>query len=286
MCLRLGNFGWVLEVKIMFLSHYFFPEAGAAAARVFGHCRRWVSSGHEVTVVTCAPNYPSGVLYPGYSNRFRMIDEVEGVRVVRVFTYLGGNRSKFHRSMNYLTYTMFAYVQALFECHVDVVIATSGHLLCGLAGAIVSLSLRKPFVLEVRDLWPESIVAVGASRRGIFVRLMEVIERFIYRRACHIVTVGDGYRDALASRNVDRRDVSVIMNGVDGELFRPRPPSKCIERRFGTKGRFVVSYCGAIGLAHGLDVVIRAARLLRERARTDILFMLVGDGAQLSGAAL
>lgn len=268
-------------MKILFFSHYFYPEGGAAAARLFGHCRRWASDGHEVTVVTCAPNYPAGVLFPGYSNRFRSVEIVEGIRVVRVFTYMGSNRSEFHRSINYVTYMLLAYVQTLCEFRTDVVIATSGHLLCGVTGAALAASLRKPFVLEVRDLWPESVVAVGAVGSRSALRLLERLERYMYRRACHIVTVGDGYREALRSRDVDPKDVSVIMNGVDSELFVPGPPSEEIRSKYNMGGRFVVTYCGTIGLAHGLDVVIRAARLLHERGRTDVLFLLVGDGAQL-----
>ena len=268
-------------MRILFFSHYFPPEGNAPALRTFDHCTRWAAAGHEVTVVTCAPNHPDGRLYPSYRNRLRQVEDVKGVRVVRVATFLAANKDKWRRIANYLSYLVTAVLAGLFERRPDVVIATSPQFFCGWAGVLVGRLRRRPFLLEVRDLWPESILAVRAMRFRVGLRPIEVLERWMYRAARHIVTVGDGYRERLIERGVDPSRISVIMNGVDSERFFAQEPDRVLARQFGVSGRFVVTYCGTIGLAHGLEVVLRAGALLIEHGRRDVVFLLVGGGARL-----
>ena len=268
-------------MRILFLSHYFPPEGNAPATRTFAHCRRWVSAGHEVTVVTPAPHYPRGVLYPGYRNRLRQIQNFDGIRVVRVFTYLAANEGTWKRVANYLSYMIAAVLFGLFERRPDIVIATSPQFFCGWAGVLISRLRRRPLLLEIRDLWPESIVAVGAIQSRGALRLIEKLEQWMYRAARHIVTVGKGYRQGLIERGVDPDRVSVVMNGVDTRAFFPRGKDQEFAEQLGVADRFVITYCGTIGLAHGLDIVLRAAVLLLERRRREIVFLLVGDGALL-----
>ena len=267
-------------MRILFFSHYFPPEGNAPASRTFDHCTRWAAAGHEVTVVTCAPNHPRGRLYPGYRNRPRQIEYMEGVRVVRVMTYLAANEGAWRRTANYLSYLAAAVPAGLLEPRPDVVIATSPQFFCGWAGVLASRLRRRPFLLEIRDLWPESIAAVDAMRSRTALRLLEKLERGMYRAARHIVTVGDGYRARLIERGVEPHRISVVMNGVDRTRFFPREADRDLAGRLGVAGRFVVTYCGTIGMAHGLEVVLRAGRLLIERGRRDVVFLLVGDGAR------
>ena len=268
-------------MRILFFSHYFPPEWNAPAMRTYGHCRYWVGAGHEVTVVTCAPHHPRGVLYPGYRNRLRQIEEVNGIRVVRCLTYLTPNEGKWKRGASYLSYLVAAVVCGLVERRPDVVIATSPQFFCGWAGVLVSRLRRRPLLLEIRDLWPESIAAVDAMRARPALWLLERLEQWMYRAARHIVTVGDGYRQGLIERQVAPEQLSVVTNGVDRTLFFPRDRDREVADQLGVTGRFVITYCGAIGLAHGLEVVLRAAALLRERDRSEIVFLMVGDGARL-----
>ena len=268
-------------MRILFLSHYFPPEGNAPALRTFDHCTRWAAAGHDVTVVTCAPNHPGGKLYPGYRNRLRQVEFVEGIRVVRVVTFLAANRGRWRRIANYLSYLAAAVPAGLFERRPDIVVATSPQFFCGWAGVLVSRLRRRPLLLEIRDLWPESILAVDAMRFRIGLRLLETLERWMYGAARRVVTVGDGYRTRLIERGVDPARVSVVMNGVDFRRFFAREPDRALAGRLGVAGRFVVTYCGTIGLAHGLEVVLRAGALLIERGRRDVVFLLVGDGARL-----
>ena len=267
-------------MRILFFSHYFPPEGNAPASRTFDHCTRWAAAGHEVTVVTCAPNHPRGRLYPGYRNRPRQVEYMEGVRVVRVATYLAANEGAWRRTASYLSYLVAAVPAGLLEPRPDVVIATSPQFFCGWAGVLAGRLRRRPFLLEIRDLWPESIAAVDAMRSRTALRLLEKLERGMYRAARHIVTVGDGYRARLIERGVEPHRISVVMNGVDRTRFFPREADRDLAGRLGVAGRFVVTYCGTIGMAHGLEVVLRAGRLLIERDRRDVVFLLVGDGAR------
>ena len=268
-------------MRILFFSHYFPPEGNAPAARTHAHCTRWAAAGHDVTVVTCTPNHPRGVVYPGYRNRLRHVEVVDGVRVVRVLTYLAANRGFRRRTVSWLSYLAAATLAGCLERRPDVVIATSPQPLCAWAGVLVSRLHRRPLLLEVRDLWPESVAGVGALRSRPVLGLIGLIAEGPCRAAARIVTVGEGYRQGLADRGIDPAGIDVVMNGVDRELFRPRPADPALAARLGVAGRFVVAYCGTIGLAHGLEVVLRAAAALAARGRRDVVFVLAGDGARL-----
>jgi len=267
-------------MHILYLSHYFVPENNAPAARVHAMAREWVREGHQVTVLTGAPNVPAGVVYDGYRNGLWQDEWIDGIHTIRVWTYLAPNAGTVRRTVNFVSYFVSASVAAAFVRRPDVVIATSPQFFAGWAGVPAHWAHRAPFVLEVRDLWPESITAVGAMDRGLAVRALEVMERTLYAAADNIVTVGDGYREQLMARGVPTAKIDVVTNGVDTELFYPRDPDPAVRARYGVaRDAFVVVFAGTIGMASGLDVVLRAARRLRARDRTDIVFLLVGDGA-------
>ncbi len=266
-------------MRILFLSHYFAPEGNAPATRVHALTRRWVRAGHHVTVVTCTPNVPSGVVYEGYENRWRQREEVDGVEVVRVWTWLAPNAGTARRVVSYVSFMVTATLAGLSGPRPDVVIATSPQFFCGWAGVFVAWLRRRPLVLEIRDLWPESIVAVGAMRASRLIRLLEWFERRLYAAAGRIVTVGEGYRRELEARGVAPASIDVVPNGVDLSVFQPGADGSAVRAEYGLGERFVCAYLGTIGMGCGLDVVLRAARRLRELGRDDLVFLLVGDGA-------
>jgi len=268
------------RLRILFLSHYFPPEGNAPASRVHEMCKRWGRMGHDVQVITCAPNAPAGAVYPGYRNRFLAREQIDGIEVLRVWTLIAANRGRLRRGLSFLSYLVMGTLAGLFVKRPDVVIATSPQFFCGLAGTCVSKPRRLPFLLEIRDIWPASIAAVGAMKKRVLLRLLEVLEHLMYRSATRIVTVGDGYREELAHRGVDPERVDVVTNGVDREIFEASTADgSAVRRDRQLDGSFVCSYVGTIGMACGLDVVLRAAQILSERGRSDVRFMLVGDGA-------
>ena len=277
-------------MRILFLSHYFPPEGNAPATRVSALTKRWVAEGHEVTVVTSAPNVPDGVVYDGYKNRVKpQEEEVDGVRVFRVWTYLAPNRGSGRRILNYLSYMVSAVLKVLFLRRPDVIIATSPQFFCGWAGVLSKWwyrvsrigAARPRFVLEIRDIWPESIGAVDAmSQRSVMVRILEWLEVRMYAAAHCIVTVGEGYRQRLLERGVPEEKMAIVMNGVDRDfLEREIPDPGALRAEWGLKDKFVCSYIGTIGMASGLEIVLRAARILRRRQENRVRFLLVGDGA-------
>ena len=238
----------------------------------------WAKQGHQVTVVTSAPNHPDGIVYPGYKNRFFHNETVDGVSVVRVWTYLAANEGFARRTLNYVSYMISAAMAAPRLPRSDVYVSTSPQFFCGLAGMLAAKMRRTPWVLEVRDLWPESIVTVGAMHRGMTIRFLEWLERLAYRKADRIVAVTDSFAPHIAERCQGAAKIDVIKNGVDLSLFKRGADGGEIKRRFGLEGRFVAAYVGTHGMAHGLDTMLDAAELLRNDPRFG--FLMVGGGAE------
>ena len=268
-------------MHILFLSHYFVPENNAPAARVHGMAKEWARLGHRVTVLTGAPNVPAGVVYEGYRNRLYQEEWIEGIRTARVWTYLAANRGRVRRGLNFLSYMAAAGAAgSALRPRADVVIATSPQFFAGWAGVPVSRAHGAPLVLEIRDIWPDSITAVGALKEGRVVRALEGLERALYDAADHIVAVGEGYRQNMIRKGVPAAKIDVVTNGVDADLFTPRPADTALRERLGfAPHTFVVTFAGTIGMASGLDVALGAARRLKVQGRDDVAFLLIGDGA-------
>jgi len=266
-------------MKILFFSHYFPPEVNAPASRTHANCKRWAAAGHRVTVITCAPNCPDGVVYKGYRNRLFQREVMDGIEVIRVWTFLAPNKGTFFRIVNYLSYMLSGIVVGIFQKKPDIMIATSPQFFCGWAGIIAGRLRNVPLLLEIRDIWPESIIAVGAIKNVTVIRFIELWEKKMYRLARHIIAVGEGYKQQLLGKGVSSQRISVVMNGVDKSMFFPRPADTKLKSQLRLTDKFVCSYVGTIGLAGGLEVVLRAALILEEMKRDDIVFLLVGSGA-------
>jgi len=268
-------------MHILFLTDNFPPEVNAPAARTHEHCRCWVRAGHRVTVITGSPNFPSGRPHPGYGNPLWRRERLDGIAVVRVWTYISANEGLLRRSLDYASYMAAAVLAAPFVRDVDVVVATSPQIFTACAGAVIGALRRKPFVFELRDLWPESIRAVGAVRNAAVLAGLERLELFLYRRAAAIVTVTRAFRDNLVRRGVDGGRIAVVTNGADLSRFVPRSRDAALADDLGLTGRFVCGYVGTHGMAHCLDTVLDCAlRLQAHPQGRDIRFLFVGDGAE------
>jgi glycosyltransferase involved in cell wall biosynthesis len=256
---------------------------GAPAARVSELARHWVRAGHGVTVLTGFPNHPDGVVRPEYRRRLRRMvcrERVDGVQVVRTWLLPFPNRKAYERMLNYSSFCVSAALTASFLERPDVVIATSPQLLVGLSGWWAAQVKAVPFVLEVRDLWPESLAAVGmGNANSLLHRGLGKIAGFLYRKAEHIVVVTPAFREHLARVwKVPAAKISVVQNGVETRLFSPRNRDLELRKQLNAEGKFVVSFIGTIGLAHGLETVIAAAERLQNVAR-DVMFVLLGEGS-------
>ena len=201
-------------MRILFLSDNFPPEVNAPASRTFEHCREWVKAGHQVTVITCNPNFPQGKLFAGHTNRLMpRRDTVEGIEVVRVWSYITANEGFAKRVLDYLSFAFTAFLAGLRE-RPDVIVATSPQFFTTLAGAALSMVKNRPWIFEVRDLWPESIAAVGAMKTGALLRWLEKLELALYRHADRVVVVTDAFKRNLAGRGIDPAKIGVVTNGV------------------------------------------------------------------------
>lgn len=265
-------------MRILFLSHYFPPEVNAPATRTYEHCRQWVRDGHQVTVVTCAPSHPQGRVYEGYRNRFYQEEARDGIRVVRIWTFVTANEGFLKRTLNYISYMCSACIVSLFLPKADIVLSTSPQFFNGLAGYFVSKLRRIPWVLEIRDLWPESIVAVGAIKSSIIISLLEWIERFAYRKADRIVPVTDSFKTYMLGKGIEAGKIAVVKNGVDLAQYAPCDGASALADELGVKGKFVVAYFGTHGMAHHLETILHAAHRLS--GSNNIVFLMVGDGAE------
>jgi colanic acid biosynthesis glycosyl transferase WcaI len=265
-------------MHILFLTDNFLPETNAPASRTFEHTRRWVGAGHAVTIITCAPNFPAGKVFAGYRNRLWQEEWIEGVRVIRVWTYITANEGFVRRTLDYISFGIGALLAGLFVRKVDVIVSTSPQFFCAIGGCALAWLRGKPFVFELRDLWPDSIAAVGALRNGGIFRILKRLEYFMYRRAALIVSVTQSFRKILVANGIQSEKIVVVTNGVDANTFTPGPPSQPLRERHALEGKFVAAYVGTIGLAHGLVSLLDAAEGLRHR--DDVGFVLVGTGAE------
>ncbi len=270
-------------MHILFLSDNFPPEVNAPASRTFEHCREWVRAGHEVTVITCAPNFPKGKVFDGYRNRLWQKTTLEGIRVIRVWTFISANAGFFRRILDYVSFMVSAVLAAPFVRRVDVVIGTSPQLFSACGACIVGFYKRVPYVFELRDLWPESIKAVGAINNPRIYQFLERIEMLLYRRAALIVSVTHAFKRVLIARGIDASKISVVTNGVDHSAFKAREKDHELAANLGLADKFVVGYIGTHGMAHALETVLDAADAVRRWPNGDrYRFLLLGDGAQKS----
>lgn len=268
-------------MHILFLTDNFPPEVNAPASRTFEHCREWVKAGHRVSVITCAPNFPGGRLYEGYRNLLWQAERMDGIRVIRVWSYITANEGFIKRILDYVSFMISAIVAVPFMPGVDVVIGTSPQFFTVCGAWIVSRMKRAPFVFELRDIWPESIKAVGAMKDSAVIRLLEKLEMFLYRKAARIVSVTESFKRVLVSRGVDGHKIKVVTNGVDLKGFRPRPKDAELKALFGLEGKFVAGYVGTHGMAHALETILAAADRIRQIDENDVYrFILLGNGAR------
>jgi colanic acid biosynthesis glycosyl transferase WcaI len=257
---------------------------GAPSARVSELSRHWANAGHDVTVLTGFPNHPDGVIRPGYRKHFRRgvhREQMDGVNVIRTWLLPFPNRKSHERVLNYSSFCASASITGSFLDRPDVVIATSPQLLAGLSGWWVSKLKNTPLVLEIRDLWPESLAAVGVGRSSSLLhRALAKLAGFLYREADHIAVVTPAFRERLIEDwQVPEPKISVVPNGVETQLFSPQKSDPQLRKALNAEEKFVVSYIGTLGLAHGLETLIAAAERLQFIA-PQVLFLIVGEGAE------
>ena len=273
-------------MKILYVSQYFPPEMGAPAARATELAHHWAQAGHEVSILTGFPNHPTGVVPDEWKARLRRLsyrERVGGVDVYRTWLWPLPNRKSHERMRNYASFCVSAALRGLTLPRPDVVIATSPQLLVGLSGWWLSFTRSIPFVFEVRDLWPESLTAVGVSGEdSLLHQSLSRIARFLYDHCHRIVVVTPAFKERLIEDwRVPSEKIAIVENGVETEQFAPASNEAIatLRKTLNAEGKFIVSYVGTMGNAHGLETLLDAAAQLQTQT-PDVLFLLIGEGAE------
>ncbi len=262
---------------ILFVTLYYPPEKAAPAVRISETAARLVAQGYEVTILTTAPNYPTGIVPPEYRGRIVAEEWCQGVHVVRVWSYTCPNKGFLRRILAQLSFGCLAPLLGWSKMgRPDVVIVESPPLFNAIGGRILSRYKKCPFIFLVSDLWPASAVQLGMLRNRALIQLAEWLEWSTYQRASLIWAVTEGIRTKIISRGLSPKKVFLLTNGVDTEKFRPLPRAQA-RRDFGWSDKFTALYAGTHGLAHGLTTLLDAAERLR--VRSDIQIVFAGDGA-------
>ena len=264
-------------MKIIFFTDHFYPEISAPAAHIFDRCRIWVKKGHDVTVITNFPNYPDGKVYSGYSNKIRKWEKIEGIDVLRVKTFITKNSGTYKRTLDYISFTFSSFLNSIFLKNPDIVMSSSPHIFVPIGALFFCFLRRVPHVLEVRDLWPESISATtNIKKASLIFKIFEILEIFIYKSSKEIIVFTKSFKKNLIQKKISEKKINVVINGANLELFK-RVKDPIIDENIDVKNKFVIGYFGTHGLSHGLNNVIEAAKILKN---SNIVFLFIGDGAK------
>lgn len=262
---------------ILFFTHYFPPEVNAPPNRTYEHEIEWIKKGAKVIIVTNNPNHPDGILFTGYKNKFQT-ENLNGIEIRRMLTFITPNERFVLRTLNYLIYMVFAFFYSLlFIRKPDVMIATTPQFFCASAGKYYAKIKRSKFILELRDLWPESIVAVGALKNKTIINILEKIELNLYKSADLIISVTQSFKENLIKRGINPNKIEIIYNGVYFDSFTNGKAINDKELEDYLKDAFKVGYIGTIGMAHSISTLVKAAETLEN---SDVKFVIVGSGAE------
>ncbi len=262
---------------ILFVTPYYPPEITAPAVRIGETAMRLVKRGHQVTVLTTFPNFPTGIVPPEYRGRVIQHEMHDGVRIVRVWSYFSPNKGFLRRILAQLSFGCLApFLGWKAIGRPDVIIVESPPLFDAIAGCLLAFFKRRPFIFTVADLWPEAAIQMGILSNRVLIRLSEWLEWSTYQRASLVWVVSEGVRDLLIQRGLSPERIFLLTNGVDSALFRPLPQAQA-RAELGWDDRFTVLYAGTLGLAQGLFTILDAAEQMQDQP--DIHIILVGDGA-------
>lgn len=265
-------------MTILIICHYFAPEPGAPSARILELAKAWIRKGHTVKVVTCFPNHPTGVIPAEYRGKLRCFEKLEDIEVYRNWVYATPNEGVFKKTLGHLSFMVTSVLFSLFPSGpADIVIVSSPTFFSLFSGYLYSRIKRSPLVVEIRDLWPAAIIELGVLTNRTVIRILEILELWIYRVATHIIVVTESFKANLISRGVNANKISVVTNGVDLDYYSPGPKVTIVEEELECKGKVLILYIGAHGVSQGLETVILAADKLR--SYEGIIFGFVGEGA-------
>jgi colanic acid biosynthesis glycosyl transferase WcaI len=265
-------------MNILFIAQCYAPESVSAAVLITELATDLVRRGHQVTFVTGAPSYPAGRVFPGYRNRIFQVERLDGVRVIRTWSYISPQKSFWPRILHYGTFSLTALYGGLLAGKPDVIISYSPPLPLGISAWLLSRLTRVPWVLQLEDLYPDAAVAAGMLRSPRAIRFFARLERFLYRKADHISLICESFRANLLQKGVPAQKISLIPVWADPDVVRPLPKENHFRSQHQLNGNFVVLYAGNFGLTSCLEDIVSSADALKDHP--EITFVLVGDGVK------
>ncbi len=269
-------------MRVLYIHQYFASRQGKTGTRSYEFGRYLVSRGHEVTMITSGL---ANAEFPVGPNERSHEYEIGGIRVISVAAgyndpYGGTALSGWRRMLQFQQFAKAATAAGQRLAKPEMVFATHTPLTVGLAGMELSRHFGVPFVFEVRDLWPDALINVGAVTNPVVIWWLRRMAHRIYRAAHHIVALSPGMKDGIVRAGVPSEKVTVIPNGSDLDLFRPDLDGRTAREQLGLGERFTALYFGAMGVANGLEYIIDAARILAQRGKDRIAFVLLGSGGR------
>ena len=266
-------------MRILFLTQYCPPEVGAPQNRIFEFAKKLKEFGHEVTILTALPNYPRGEIFEEYKGKKVVLEEIEGIKIIRTSIYATKSKSFIKKLRNYLSFTFSAVFQgAKYINKQDVLITESPPLFLGWSGYVLAKIKKAKFIFNISDLWPESAIKLGVLHNKLFIKMSVWLEEFCYRKADAVTCQTQGIVNDIVNRGVDKNKVHLITNGVDTKLFKSENRDECFRSEIGIKNKFALCYAGIHGLAQGLQVIINAAEIVKDEE--NIQFIFIGDGPE------
>ena len=264
-------------MKILLFVDNFHPETNAPASRSYEHSRHWANLGHKVTVITSSPNFPEGVIHSGYDNRWRSVEYIEGIKVVRVKTFIAKNDGFTFRILDFLSYMFVSFLMSWFEPKPDKVVASSPQFFTLISGCLYAQLRRVEFTIEIRDFWPGAVDQL-TNIPVFLLKPVYFLEKFLYAKANKIIVVTNGFKRELVERGFEKSKIFVVHNGVDLTKFKPKPKSSVLIDTLNIRNKFVVGYLGTHGVSQDLSRLLLAAENLQ--ANPKITFLFVGNGAE------
>ena len=265
------------KLKILLLTQYFYPEVGATQTRIYEFAKNLLAKGHDVTVITEVPNHPIGIIHEEYQGRLFVKENVDGIRVIRVWVWARQKKSFANRILFYISYMVMSFFAGLYyKSKYDIIFATSPPLFVGVSGYLLSFFLKGKFVLDIRDLWPSAATALGELSNKRIISMAEKIERILYKNAHAIIAVTRGFCEFISGKGGDSKKIFYIPNGTVVDIFKPSVPDLELKMKLGLENKFIITFAGTLGIAQGLWSLIHAAKLLR--SYEDIALLFIGDG--------
>jgi glycosyltransferase involved in cell wall biosynthesis len=264
-------------MKILLVNQAFVSPDEPGHTRHFEMAQYLRACGHELVIVASDLNYQTGQRTVERVGLFaeQMID---GVRILRAYIFPALHRSYFWRIISFLSF-MFTSVWTAFTVkNVDIVMGTTPPIFQAVSAWFVALIRRKPFLLEVRDLWPEFGVSMGVLKNPIVIALARWLENFLYARATHILVNSPAYKEHMLGKGLPENKITYIPYGTDVDMFNPDVDGSPVRKKLGLENKFVVLYAGALGQANDIDTILRAAERLNHESQ--IRFVLFGDGKE------